>query len=145
MRKICLLVLLHILVLGGIWLWRSGPDPHVQPGEIAWIGMTGQETEELAGGEILLPGLSPVDVDIAGPARTALWIYLPEHVLQDLDNPVSIRLPGAGQEVFTGRVAGVDSVSRKRGGETHYRVLLELDPGQVKAGEAIIPDTDQKE
>ncbi len=142
MRKICLLVLLHILVLGGIWLWRSDPDVPVHPGDPARISMTGQEIEEVTSGEILLPGLPPVDVDIDGPARTSLWIYLPEHMLQDLDrdSQVSIRLPGQGKNVFTGRVAGVDTASRKRGGETHYRVLLELDPGQGKVGEVIIPE-----
>ncbi len=142
MRKIFLLVLLHILVLGGIWLWRSEPDVPVHPGDPARISMTGQETGEFTGGEILLPGLPPVDVDINGPARMSLWIYLPEHMLQDLDrdSPVSIRMPGEGEEVFTGRVAGVDTASRERGGETHYRVLLELDPEQGKVGEVISPE-----
>ncbi|GEM_PF-3377184 len=141
MRKIFLLVMLHILVLGGIWLWRAEPDVPVHPGDPARISMTGQETGELTDGEIHLPGLPPVDVDIDGPARTALWVYLPQHMLQDLDrdSPVNIRLPGEGGEVFTGRVAGVDTVSRERGGETLYRVLLELDPGQGKVGEMIIP------
>lgn len=143
MRKVCLLVLLHILVLGGIWLWRSEPDPAVHPGDPAWIGMTGQDMQKSFRGELMLPGQPPADVEIDGHARVSLWIYLPESMLENLrrDSPVSIRLQGGEEDVLTGRVSGVDSASRKRSGETYYRVLLEIDadPDQIKNMKIIDP------
>ena len=143
MRKVCLLVLLHILVLGGIWLWRSDPDPAVHPGDPAWIGMTGQDMQKSFRGELMLPGQPPADVEIDGHARVSLWIYLPESMLENLrrDSPVSIRLQGGEEDVLTGRVSGVDSASRKRSGETYYRVLLEIDadPDQIKDMKIIDP------
>lgn len=129
MRKVSLLVLLHILVLGGIWLWRSDPDPALHPGDPAWIGMTGQDMQKSFKGKLLLPGQPPAEVDIGGPARTALWVYLPESMLENLrrDSPMSISFQNGEEDVFTGRVAGVDTASRTRGDEIYYRVLLKLD------------------
>ncbi|WP_291323313.1 hypothetical protein [Desulfonatronospira sp.] len=147
MRKICLLILLHVLVLGGIWLWRQDEQPPLQSGEPSRITVTAQDMPKITGGEMLLPGRSPVQVDIAGPARLALWIYMSENMLQDLslEGDMSIRLDSNGQNILTGRVAGVDTSAIIRSGKTYYRVLLEMDPGQGSRMQVKMPDIKKTE
>jgi len=126
-RKILILILIHVLVLGGLWWWRSVPDsPEIF--EAARIKVNGHTWGVKMQGMVNIPGETSVPVTIKGPASLSVWIYVPESEMDRVRqfSDLKFSMDGFGDNLYSGRVADINSDPETVKNRIYYRILVEL-------------------
>ena len=127
LRKILILILIHVLVLGGLWWWRYTPDsPEVF--EATRINVNGHTRGVTMQGMVNIPGETSVPVTIKGPASLSLWIYVPESEMDRVRqfSNLEFSMDGFGENLYAGRVADINPDPKTVKNRTYYRILVEL-------------------
>jgi len=126
-RKIFLLVLLHIVVLGGIWWWRQS-EPETFPVHDP-LRLQTQNERMVDEGEIFITDNSS-SVSIKGPTSMTLWMYVSATEISGLtqNRDLQLRLNAFDNSLFSALVKEIHPEPEIREDGVYYLVLMEISP-----------------
>ncbi len=127
MRKIFLLILLHVVVLGGIWWWRhTEPDafPVHDP-----VRLQIQNERMIDAGEIFIKESSS-SISIKGPTSMTIWMYVSATEISGLtqNRDLQLRLNAFNNDLFQALVKEIHPEPERREDGVYYLILMEISP-----------------